>query len=147
MKLLLTLFITLLLTTCDFLFGVNSLDEIRDSCALAYYQYAQAEVSKGKQGFPKAIKFLNMADSIEPQNAVILHERGLIKFSSRQDNEGAFKDLELSIEYSMDENDKLTRYHNRGLCYYQIGELDKACADWSKAGESGEVYIEKYCNK
>lgn len=41
-------------------------------------------------------------------------------------------------------------YYNRGIAYYKDRQKDKACVDWSKAGELGivESYetIKEYCN-
>ena len=59
--------------------------------------------------------------------------------------------------YSMDNTkdkyvDKLNEqlsslYNNRELSYMEIGNMEKACEDWTKAGKDGKYYIKKYCNK
>jgi hypothetical protein len=90
---------------------------------------------------------LNEADIIEPNNAMILHERGLIKIHSQLDVEGGFEDLQKSIDFSKDEKGKQIRYNNRGLSYMGIGDMEKACEDWTKAGKAGKYYIKEYCNK
>ncbi|MFZ6052954.1 tetratricopeptide repeat protein [Halocola ammonii] len=139
------LLIILGLNSCGVIFGHKTADAIKSPQALELYQEAQVEDAKGSEGFEKAIELLNKADQIEPKNAIILHERGLIKIHSNIDIEGGFKDLQRSIDYSKDEKGKLMRYKNRGISFKQNGEMDKACEDWSRAGKHGESYIEKYC--
>ena len=95
--------------------------------------------------YKKSILLLNVADSIEPKNPIIIHERGLAKFNSRIDVKGAFIDLSNSIEYSIDEKRKIIRIKNRGLCYLDIGDTTSACQDWNKIGNEGEYYIKEYC--
>lgn len=145
-KVILGLIIILGLNSCVIFFSHKTADAIKSPQALELYREAQAEDAKGSKGFEKAIALLNRADSIEPQNAIILHERGLIKIHSKIDIKSGFEDLQKSIDYSKDPKDKLMRYNNRGISYMENGEMDKACEDWSKAGKQGEGYIEKYCN-
>ena len=42
-------------------------------------------------------------------------------------------------------------FYNRGMANLELGLIDQACVDWSKAGELGfaEAYdsIKEYCNK
>lgn len=133
--------------SCGLIFGQNNTDVIKNEQALRLYQQAQEEDAKGSVGFEKAIELLNQADKIEPENAMILHERGLIKIHSRIDIGGGFDDLQRSIDFSKDEKNKQVRYNNRGLTYKEIGNMEKACEDWSKAGKDGKYYIKEYCNK
>lgn len=135
------------LNSCSRIFDFNNPDAIKDEQALRLYSQAQEEDAKGSIGFKKAIELLNEADKIEPHNAMILHERGLIKIHSKLDVDRGFEDLQKSIEYSKDEKGKEIRYNNRGLSYMEIGDMEKACEDWTKAGKDGEYYIKEYCNK
>ena len=123
----------------------KSTDMIQSPEALAHYRNALEQSYLGKNGFQNAINLFNKADSIEPQNAIILHERGITKFNSKLDVKGAFIDLQRSIDYSTDEKDLYRRYHNRALCFKEIGDIKSACEDWSRAGRHGQSYIEKYC--
>lgn len=141
------LIIIIAISSCRILLSRKTSDAIKSPQALEYYSQAQEHSTKGKVGFQNAIDLLNKADSLEPKNAIILHERGLIKFNSKIDIEGAFNDLQLSIDYSTDERDKLIRYNNRGICYMEINKMDKACEDWARSGKHGESYIEKYCKE
>ncbi len=129
------------LNSCSTIFGQNNPDAIKNEQALKLYSQAQDEDAKGSTGFTKAIELLNEADKIEPHNAMILHERGLIKIHSQLDVEGGFEDLQKSIYFSKDENGKEIRYNNRGLSYMEIGDMEKACEDWTKAGKDGKYYI------
>ena len=135
------------LNSCAIIFSHKSADAIKNEHALNLYQQAQEENAKGLVGFKKAIELLNEADQIEPENAIILHERGLIKIHSQIDVSGGFQDLQKSLDFSKDEKEKQIRYHNRALSYMEIGEMEKACEDWSKAGKDGKYYIKEYCNK
>jgi tetratricopeptide (TPR) repeat protein len=135
------------LNSCSMFFGINNLDTIKNQQALKLYTQAQEEDAKGSIGFKKAIELLYEADKIEPHNAMILHERGLIKIHSQLDIKGGFEDLQKSIDFSKDEKEKQIRYTNRGLSYMEIGDMEKACEDWTKAGKDGEYYIKEYCNK
>lgn len=134
------------INSCSLIFGQKNLDAIKNEHALKLYIQAQAEDAKGSVGFKKAIELLNEANSIEPNNAMILHERGLIKIHSHLDVQEGFEDLQKSIDFSKDENSKQIRYNNRGLSYMDIGEREKACLDWAKAGNYGKSYLKKYCN-
>jgi hypothetical protein len=135
------------LNSCIIFSGQNNLDAIKNEEALRLYIQAQEEDAKGSVGFKKSIELLNEADKIEPHNSIILQERGLIKIHSKIDIEGGFVDLQKSIDFSKDEKGKEIRYHNRGLKFMEIGDMKKACEDWSKAGEDGKYYINKYCKK
>ena len=64
------------------------------------------------------------------------------------DYQGAIDDYTKSI----DENWKNpSSYFHRGEIYYKLNQKDKACSDWSKAGELGEAEaydkIKEFCNK
>lgn len=133
------------LNSCSLLFGKRSSETIHNPKAREYYSQAQKQLRSGGGGMQESIKLLNKADSLEPNNPIILHERGLTKFNSKSNREEAFKDLQLSIDYTVNERDKQIRYLNRGICYMEIKRMDKACDDWAKAGKSGKGYIEKYC--
>jgi tetratricopeptide (TPR) repeat protein len=134
-------------SSCGIIFGHKTADAIKSPQVSHLYKQALEENAKGLVRFEKAILLLNDADQIEPRNAIILHERGLIKIHSEIDKKGGFQDLGKSIQYSKDEKDKLIRYNNRGISYMANGDLNKACEDWSRAGKNGESYIEKYCNE
>lgn len=121
-------------------------EKIQNPLALSYFQKAQNEFSIGKSGFIKALIYIQKANQLEPNNPIILHESGLIKFDTKLDIKGAFSDLESSIKLSKNDNLRSTRYLNRGLCYFENGELSKACNDWSKSGQEGEYYLKKYCH-
>ncbi|SFT81403.1 hypothetical protein SAMN05216474_2490 [Lishizhenia tianjinensis] len=146
-KVIILLIIIVAISSCRLLLSRKTSDAIKNPQALEYYIQAQEQSAKGKVGFQNAINLLNKADSLEPKNAIILHERGLTKFNSKIDIDGSFIDLQLSINYSTDEKDKLIRYNNRGICYMEINKMDKACEDWARSGKYGESYTEKYCNK
>ena len=64
------------------------------------------------------------------------------------DYQGAIEDFTKAID--KDSNDSSSYFH-RGEIYYKLNQNDKACSDWSKAGELGkaESYdkIKEFCNK
>lgn len=139
------LIIIVTVSSCRILLSRKTSDAINIPQASEYYRKAQEQSYKGKDGFQNAIDLLDKADSIEPKNAIIIHQRGLIKFNSQLDVKGAFVDLNNSIDYSTDERSLMFRYNNRGLCYMDICDIKSACSDWRKAGKSGSSYIDKYC--
>ena len=64
------------------------------------------------------------------------------------DYQGAIDDYTKSIdEYGKNPDS----YFHRGEIYYKLNQKDKACSDWSKAGELGEAKaydkIKEFCNK
>lgn len=134
------------LNACGIISGQENADAIKNKHALTLYQQALEEDAKGRTGFANAIELLDKADNLEPENALILHERGLIKIHSKIDVEGGFHDLQQSIDFSKDEEGKQIRYLNRGISYMEIGEMEKACNDWSRAGDNGKSYLKKYCS-
>lgn len=133
------------LVSCSQFYNQMNADAIVNDQAIKLYQEAQEEGDKGAKGFQKAIDLLDKANQIEPKNAMILHERGLIKIHSRIDIDGGFVDLKKSIDFSKDNKGRQIRYNNRALCYLEIDDTVKACDDWSKAGHEGKEYMEKYC--
>ena len=112
--------------------------------AISYFQIAQKFEENGK--LDSALMYFNKADSIAPNTPIILHERGLLKSSLELFKE-AIKDIDKSIELTKDEKQKLVFTENRGLTYLDMGEKDKACADFKAIGNfgNGKKYIEKYC--
>ncbi len=139
------LIIWMTLGSCRILLSRRTSETISNPQAREYYSKAQEVRYKGEDGFQNAIDLLDKADSLEPRNAIIMHERGLVKFNSKLDTEGAFIDLNNSITYSTDEISLQYRYNNRGLCYMEICDIKSACLDWRKSGKLGSYYIDKYC--
>lgn len=92
----------------------------------------------------EALKYFDMADKASPNTPIILHERGLAKCNLGMYNEG-IKDIDRSIELSVDQDTKCIRYYNRGLVYMEMNDMYKACSDFKNAGAWGEDCVEKYC--
>ncbi len=120
-------------------------DGIFNEEAHKLYDEAQKLLYKGPVDFNKAIRLLDKADSLEPKNPYILAERASMKFDFQTDVRGSFEDLTKAIEYSLDRSGREMRYHNRGLQYMAIGDIESACEDWHKAGRDGKYYIQTYC--
>lgn len=138
------LIILVTVSSCRILLSRKTSDRINNPQALKYYRKALDLSYNGYDGFINAIDLLNKADSLEPRNALIIHERGLIKFNSQLDVKGAFVDLNNSIIYSTDERSLSSRYNNLGVCYMDICDIRSACTNWRKAGKSGNSFIEKF---
>lgn len=64
------------------------------------------------------------------------------------DYQGAIDDYTKSIDEYWKNPDS---YLHRGMIYYKLNQKDKACSDWSKAGELGAATaydkIKEFCNK
>lgn len=101
----------------------------------------------GPVDFEKMISLLNAADSLEPNNPIILDARGDALFNSQIDVDGGLADFQNAITHSQDEKSLLIRYHNRGISFMSMGDIDKACEDWQKAGKMGEDYVNQHCNQ
>jgi tetratricopeptide (TPR) repeat protein len=114
--------------------------------AFSFYKQAEMESFQGQKGLKKALEFYNKADQAEPNNPIILSDRGLFKFDSQLDVDGAFEDLRKGIELSTNKTLLQIRYLNRGLCFMGIHDIESACEDWKKAGKDGANYLKKYCN-
>lgn len=145
-KTLIVLILFMTANSCSFLLNRKSSNAINDEQAFKYFLEAQEQFNSGSEGFQNSIDLLDKAYQIEPKNAVILHDRGLYKFNSKIDVQGAFIDLENSIKYSTDDKMTLYMYNNRALCYMDICDIKSACADWEKSGKYSQVYLDKYCN-
>lgn len=92
-----------------------------------------------------AIKYLNIADSIEPNNPIILHKRGLLKSNAGYNIDSVMTDLNRSIDLSSNEKARAIRLLNRGLVYLEAGDTISACRDWEAAGDYADSYTEEYC--
>lgn len=53
------------------------------------------------------------------------------------------------IDSNMEDFFKSGAYFNKGICLYNLGDIDSACRSWSQAGQAGDgqaySYIEQYC--
>lgn len=136
------LFLTLLSN-----FLLNAQETIKNEEAAMCYRESFAYLKEGNIIVPRAIFLLNKADSLEPDNAMILNERGLTKFNFQQDVEGAIRDFTRSIELTTDQKLKENRYNNRGLCYLALGDIESACKDFNRSGEEGVSYMKQYCQR
>ncbi|MFM1999122.1 MAG: hypothetical protein RL204_1069 [Bacteroidota bacterium] len=147
-KLLIVYLITVvILSSCGLLIIGKSSDAINNPKAREYFRAASDLQKTGGSGFQEAKIYLDSADILEPNNAMILHERGLLKFNANMDVKSAFVDLGNSILYTKEQKSIGYRYLNRGLCYMEICDVKSACDDWKKAGELGLYYVDKYCKQ
>ncbi len=112
--------------------------------ALKYLDLATEKQFSKTLDLDSVIICFNIADSISPNNALVLHERGLFKCNMGNYNEGII-DINKSIELTTDDKKKEIRYCNRGLVHMENKRLDLACKDWQFAGKKGKEYIVKYC--
>ena len=90
---------------------------------------------------------LREAIELEPNNALLHHERGLILSDLKGNIEEAFLELDLSIELTDDKKTKMIRIENRGLTHLGAGNMEKACNDFHIAKEHGncQQYIDEHC--
>jgi hypothetical protein len=127
--------------------SVERKESIKDPRAKKLLQEANELNYNGPVDFRKMIALLDEADSLEPQNPIILSERGRAKLNSKLDVDGAFADFNHAIGYSLDQKMLEIRYHNLGLSYMELGDITAACENWHKAGNNAQRYIEQYCDQ
>lgn len=121
-------------------------EKIRSTEALALVKEAQELWYVGPVDVEASLSMLQKADSLEPNNPLILNELANTKWNSELDIDGALVDFQRAIDLSLDSETLEMRYHNRGLTYLCMEDISSACTDWKKAGKSGLHYIEQYCN-
>jgi tetratricopeptide (TPR) repeat protein len=129
--------------------GLNAqgtLELINNKKAKGWYEQAQALCYSDQPDYELALIYLNKADSLEPNNPLILAERGLTKFNSGNDPFGGITDLENSLEVTTHDYQRKKRYLNLGLCKMLIGDITAACILWEQAQEYGQKYIQDYCS-
>lgn len=106
--------------------------------------YKQARLYQYKGNLDSALICFDKANKSAPNNAIILHERGLLK-SNMKKYDDALIDLNKSIELTTDQQQKEIRISNRALTYMEMGNMTEACNDWKNSGKWGKSYIKKYC--
>ncbi len=122
-------------------------EKIRNKETLNLYHEALDLWYKDPVDYDKMISLLNKADSLEPNNPIILDARGNARFNSKLDVEGGMDDFQKAIDYSMDQKNLAIRHHNRAMIYFELGKPDLACEDWIKGGENSTFFIDEYCNR
>lgn len=127
--------------------SVERKEKIINPKAFKLLKEAQELNYKGPVDFEKMISILNEANQLEPNNPIILDALGEAKFNSKIDIEGALIDFQNAITYSLDQLSLEMRYHNRGIRFMEMEDIESACEDWRKAGESGLSYLEQYCSQ
>jgi len=106
--------------------------------------YNQAIIFQNNGELDSALLYLNKADIASPNTAIILHERGLVKYMLEKYDE-AIVDVNKSIELTTNQKGKEIRISNRALIYMKMGKMKEACNDWKHSGKRGKSYIKKYC--
>jgi tetratricopeptide (TPR) repeat protein len=96
--------------------------------------------------YNEALKDLNKAIELDSTNWVAYDSRQQTKFALNDLN-GCLKDCNSAIQI----NPKCgNSFFYRGRVFYKMGQKEKSCSDWSKAGELGQKeaydFIKKYCN-
>ena len=131
----------------------------QDYCNLADSMQKNNEFYKSVVYYTNAIELSSENSQIKIESYVF---RGYCK-SELGDYRGAIDDYSTAIPMKITSGDMMpyqfnrrtmeiraSCYYLRGLSYYNLHDLEKACRDFSKAGELGEkdAYdeIRKYCN-
>jgi protein O-mannosyl-transferase len=130
----------------DFRGAIQEYDKaltINSNLGLALYnrgtaKYALSDWKGAMQDYQKAL-------GINPKNYDIWSNLAGTKFQLK-DYQGAIASYSEVIRLRSDFKDA---YRNRGMCYLQLGQMDKACTDWQKAKNLGindlEKFLDKYC--
>jgi tetratricopeptide (TPR) repeat protein len=89
----------------------------------------------------KALADLNQSLALKPYNDFVLDTRGSVLVNSFQKYNEALKDFDLAISI----NPKKGRtYMNRSVCYYKMGNIEKAKADAQTAMQNKEPISDYY---
>ncbi len=118
--------------------------EINPNFSMAYNNIAWAKFEQKK--YSKALIDVNKAIELDNNNYVAFDSRAEIKFNLK-DYKGCIADADIALQL----NPKMANaYFLKGRSSYRLGNKQKACEYWSKAGELGKneayKYISKYCN-
>jgi len=123
----------------------NKAIELDPAFSMAYNNIAWAKFNLQK--YAEALIDANKAIDLDNQNYVAYDTRAEIKFNLN-DYKGCISDCDLALEINPE---IANSYLLKGRSYYHLGEINKACELWSKAGELGKAeaykYISEYCNK
>ncbi|MBW1840321.1 MAG: tetratricopeptide repeat protein [Deltaproteobacteria bacterium] len=105
---------------------------------------AQALWKNGKYTEPQnAIRYLDLAVGLNPNDAVHYNNRGLTKRDLGQ-YEKAIEDYNRAIE--LDPKYALA-YNNRGVANYELAQYEKAIKDYSQAIRIDPKYVDAYFNQ
>lgn len=118
--------------------------ELNENFSMAYNNIAWAKFKLKK--YSDALVDANKAINLDNKNYVAYDSRAEIKFHLK-DYKGCISDSDNAINL----NPKIANsYFLKGKASYELGDKQKACQYWSKAGELGkaEAYklISEYCN-
>jgi len=142
------LFMLTITLISNIVYAQNKKDEtIKNEEAAMCYTESFTYLKEGNIVVSRAMFLLNKADSLEPNNPMILSQRGLVEFSYLHDLDGAIADFTKAIELTKDSKIKETRYNNRALCYMELGDIESACKDFHRSGEEGLSYVKQYCQR
>ena len=94
--------------------------------ALVYDETGKTKMAE--RDFTKAI-------SLNKKNPLPYFKRGLLNFNKHKYKE-ALEDLNLAVKYSKGDT-PAEYYFYRGACYFNAGDVKKACADLTKAEQMG----------
>ena len=142
-KIIFCLSLSLLLNSC----GKSKIDKIIDKANVDIDAYIKTGNEKmDMQDYKGAIDDYSQAIKIDPNDTIPY----MLRFDAKvklEDYYGAKEDLTKVIE--IDPNNVFA-YYNRGLIEIVLNQDEKACIDFSKAGDLGEekAYdkIKLYCN-
>lgn len=117
--------------------------EIKPGFSMAYNNLGWAEFKLKK--FNEALADVNKAIDLDSANFTAYDSRAEIKFNLN-DYSGCIKDADNALRL----NPKIENcYFLKGRASYKLGNKQKACEFWSKAGELGKKeayeFISKYC--
>jgi len=118
--------------------------ELKPNNSMAYNNMGWTKFRQKK--YSEALIDVNKAIELDNKNATAYDSRAEIKFNMK-DYEGCINDARMAIEL---DSKMSNSYFLQGRALYRLGNKQKACEYWSKAGELGKAeayeYISKYCN-
>lgn len=126
------------------LYRLKDILEIDSNSSQAYYYNALAY--EGLEEYDKALTNYTKSIELKPNYITAYHSRAKLNFKL-----GYYRDVikDLTIVLSIYNHDT-DAYIQRGRAYYELNELNSACADWNQAAQMGSIdamrLIDKLCD-
>jgi tetratricopeptide (TPR) repeat protein len=121
----------------------NTLIMIKPDFVEGYYNRGILNYEK-LNDVESALADFNKVIEINPKYFKAYINRGVIKETELNRYDDAIKDYNKAIELKPD---FAMAWFNRGMCYLQLGQINNACSDWSRAANYGSNDAKKLINQ
>ncbi len=123
----------------------NVIENKRSDADLAHAYFYLGNYNDLQSRDKDAMKYYDLALARNPKHLLALNNRGILK-GKLMNIPGAVSDFSQAITLKPDYAEA---YYNRGVAYYQGGQQQQACSDWTKASQlrfsPANSAISQYC--